>query len=159
MPYQGGVLEWIDTLPQQENSYALGIHEYLTNKGIKPRKSTCNHPSFGYYFKGERVLILRENAWRHTPLDIAIYYGLKGKIHDINSFVSACSGEVDGDELIKYIINNICCCDRCRGNLKAAERCGGWWVEIAGVRRKLAGCQSFISKWKGSKAKLDYSNH
>ena len=31
-------LNWIDTLPEQEKTYALDIHEYVFLKGIKPRK-------------------------------------------------------------------------------------------------------------------------
>ena len=108
-------LQWIDTLNKQEKIYAMDIHEHLANKGIKPRKNISNHPAYGYYFKGERVLLLRENSWRNTPLYIAIYYGLKGRLHDIDSFVSACFGEADEEELIKYIINNVCCCDRGNG--------------------------------------------
>lgn len=150
------ILSWIDTLPAKEKIYALDMHEYVTDKGIKPRVNKLTYVTFGYWYKGNRVIYLRENSSRHTPLDIAIPYGLKGNYHDINSFIALCAQEYDKNELIKYIVNNICCCDRGGGKCNA-ERCGGFWAEFADVKRKLAYCHYDITKWKAPKAKLNYT--
>ena len=147
-------LDWTDTLPKQEKVYALTIHEYLISKGIKPRM--YNDVNFQYWYKGNRVIYLRKNTGRNTPLDIAIPYGLKGKVDDIHSFVVTCMGETDENKLVQYIIANICCCNRC-GN-KPPKKCDGHWTEFAGVRRKLSGCNRAITKQKAPKAKLKYTD-
>jgi len=144
---------WIDTLPEHEKTCASDIHEYISSRGIKPRKIKRGYVLFEYWFKGNRVLILRENSYRGTPLDIAIPYGLKGNYDDIDSFIIACSNETDYENLIKYVINNVCYCDSCGGN-------GGCesWKEFAGVRRKMAVCHYDITKWKAPKEKLNYTD-
>jgi len=149
------LLAWIDTLPESEKKYAMAMHEYISDKKIKPRKAKINTVSFSYWHKGNRVLFLRENSWRKTPLDIAIPYNLKGKNTDINHFISVCSNENNSCDLIEYIINNACYCDFCR---KRHIKCGGRWTEFAGVRRKIARCHDEITKWKAPKAKLQYTD-
>jgi hypothetical protein len=155
MPHQAtqAFFDWVDTLPEKEKIYALDMHEYISTKNIKPRM--YNKENFQYWFKGNRIMYLRKNSCRHTPLDIAIPYGLKGRYGDIDSFIAMCSDENNKSELITYIINNICCCDRC-GN--RPNNCGGQWREFAGVRRKISGCHHEITKWKAPKAKLNYEN-
>jgi hypothetical protein len=146
-------LNWIDQLPEQEKIYALNMHEYVLNKGIKPRKIKRGYVLFEYWFKGNRIMILRENSYRKTPLDIAIPYGLKGRYGDIDSFIVACSDETDSSDLLKYIIDNACYCDSCGGNGSCEN-----WKEFAGVKRKMAVCHYDITKWKAPKAKLNYTN-
>lgn len=149
------IIDWIDTLPEQEKMYASDMHQYLENRGIKPRMYQPNN--FQYWFKGNRVIYLRENTWRNTPLDIAIPYNLKGNTGSINSFVEVCYNESDKDELIQYIIDNICCCDRGGGKCNT-KKCGGRWEEFAGTRRKIALCHNDITKWKAPKLKLSYTD-
>jgi len=153
--------DWLSTLPEAEKSFAMRMHAYALGKGARLRlyrSSPAADALFQYYYKGMRVMWLRPNAWRHTPLDIAVPYGLKGgRLGDIDCFVAACDGEPDRDGLLAYIIGNICCCDRCGNNAKAAARCGGQWKEIAGARRKTAGCHNEITKWKAPKTKLAYT--
>jgi len=147
------LLNWIDTLPEQEKVYALDMHEYISSKGIKPRPNNRSYANFEYWFKGSRIMYLRVNTYRKTPLDVAIPYGLKGRYGDVDSFIAACSDEPDNSDLIKYIIANACYCDRC-GNRNI--NCGRW-QEFAGVRRKMAGCHNDITKWKAPRAKLNYT--
>ncbi len=149
-------LNWIDSLTEQDKTYVMDMHMYLTNLGIKPRK--YNNENFQYWYKGNRVMYLRKNTWRNTPLDIAVQYRLKGNNNGIDSFIKACSGEPDENELIKYTMNNACCCDRGNGKCNY-ERCGGFWVEYAGIKRKLAFCHNDITKWKAPKVKLNYTDN
>jgi len=144
-------LDWLETLPEKERKYAFDMHNFVLSKDIKPRKPNGNN--FQYYFKGSRILYLRENSYLKRPLDIAIPYGLKGSYDDIGSFVTICANESDSQNLIQYVIDNACYCDLCGGR----NDCN-FWKEFAGVRRKMALCHYDISKWKAPQTKSDYTD-
>jgi len=41
-------LSWANSLPEKEQKYALDMHNYLLNKGIKPRKNNRSYANFEY---------------------------------------------------------------------------------------------------------------
>jgi len=151
------LLNWVDTLLAQEKMYALDMHENMASKGIKPRlnwnkKLPCEN--FKYWHKGLPIVNMRKNSNRNSPLCIGIEYRLKGGVSDIHSLVEACSGEPDSGGLTNYIIKNVCCCNRCGNNSRDCKK----WVEFAGVRRKLAQCQFFVSNSKAPKARVNLTD-
>jgi len=151
------LLNWVEKLPAQEKAYALDMHEYMANKGIKPRmnwnkKLPCEN--FKYWHKGFPVVNMRRNLNRNGPLCIGIEYRLKDGVNDIVSLVEACSGEPDSEGLLNYIIKNVCCCNRCGDNRRDCKK----WVEFGGVRRKLAQCQFFVSNSKAPKARVNHTD-
>lgn len=147
-------LSWANSLPVKEQKYALDMHDYLLSKSIKPRKNNRSYANFEYWFKGSRVMYLRENSYLKRPLDIAIPYGLKGNYDDIGSFIEICSNESDSQIMIQYVIDNACYCDLCGDGRNDCN----FWKEFAGVRRKMALCHYDISKWKAPKTKSVYTD-
>ena len=139
-------------LPDTLKPYAAEMSEYALAKGAK-LESPIYYCFFRYKYKKEPLLILKQNSWRHTPLDIAVPYG------SIESFLAIAEAQPDADELIAYIQKELCACDACDGAKNAATRCSKTWVDIRGARRLPAGCHRDISKWKASRRNLAYSEY
>jgi len=139
-------------LPDTLKAYAAGMNEYALEKGAK-LESHRYYAFFRYKYKKETLLMLKQNWWRYTPLDIAVPYG------GLEAFLVLAEAQPDGEELIAYIQKELCACDACDGRKKAGQRCGEEWVNIRGVWRLPALCHRDISKWKASKRNLKYSDY
>jgi hypothetical protein len=145
-------------LPDQLKRYAAELDEYARSKGAK-LESPMYCCYFRYKYKKENLLILQKNNWRHTPLDIAVPYGLSAKTDSFATFMQAAESQPDSEGTIDYIQKEICKCDACGGRKKASERCSSMWKDIRGERRLLSLCHRDISKWKAPKSNLNYNDY
>ncbi len=145
-------------LPDHLKWYAAELNEYVMSKGAK-LESHKYYCYFRYKYKKENLLILQRNNWRHTPLDIAVPYGLSVKADSFGTFMQAAESQPDSEEIIAYIQKEICKCDACGGSKKSSKRCSSMWKDIYGARRLLSLCHRDISKWKAPKSNLDYNDY
>lgn len=154
--YKRKVDDFICLLPDNLIPYATELQDYVIARSAK-LESHKYYSYFRFKYKKENVLILQRNHWRNTPLDIAVPYHLN-HMDGFASFMQIAESQPDSEDLIAYILKEICKCDACAGSKNSSKRCQGW-REIAGKRILLSQCHRDISKWKAPKTNLMYKDY
>ena len=140
------------SLSNTERAFALELHEYALEKGMKEEKGTY---SFRYVYKKLYSLELHNH-----PFGVLVPYRLDNGKHipgQLERFIAVAESQPDADELVKYIQGGIRVCNACNGIKKANERCQ-LWVEIRGARRLSSACHPTISKYRRGSKNLAYTD-
>ena len=121
------------------------LHDYAIGIGTKLE---TNNPyrRFRYKYKNDYVLVL-------DPYIAVQYNNQYSRKRDswvsFDFFVAVIEKQPDKDELIKYLQKEICICTACSNRKvgpKKDDECCGHWLDIYGVRRRVASCHPEISK-------------
>jgi len=154
--YKRTIDDLLRVLPDRLGKYAIEIHEYALKKGAKPELPKY-YTVARYKYKNEFLLSLGYDTGQNIPLIIGIPFGLSGFRRGYGGFMEVIETQPDKEELIAYVIKEICKCNACWGSKKVSNRCG-IWTDIHGARRMICG-DCGITKSKAPKSNLEYSDY
>ena len=121
------------------------LHDYAIKSGMK-LETQNKYRRFRYIYKKEYILVLDP----YIAVQYNNQYSKKWNSWTLfDYFMTEVEKQQDRDELIKYIQKEICVCHACSNRKigpKKDDECCGHWLNISGVKRKVAACHPEISK-------------
>jgi hypothetical protein len=141
-------------LSDKDKSLVLELHNHLLSKGIKP-KSRKYYYRVTYEYNNQ--FVMNTEILGSTYLFFQVSLGKNQWDKDYNFIVNEIENSPNKDELIKYVVKNITCCNLCFGSKSKKDRCERWG-DIFGNRRLL--CFEFcLSNKKKSERNIIYHDY
>jgi len=139
-----GINDLLKTKTQEEGIYK-DLHDYAISKNLK-LETNNKYRRFRYSYKKEYVLVLDP----YISVQYNNQYSKKrNSWESFDLFLKIVEKQSDKNELIKFIQKEICLCHSCayrKIGPKNDDECCGHWLNIYGVKRKVASCHPEFSK-------------